>query len=51
MSQFVNVVSFDWWKGDGGSMWGHSSANHKSPHWQIVIYCAKMCGSKLIHLF
>ena len=38
MPQLTHVASCDWWKGDGGSMWGHSSTNHNSPHGRVVTF-------------
>jgi len=34
--QLSHVASCSWWKGDGGSMWGHPFTNHNSPHGQVV---------------
>ena len=34
--QFDHVVSCGWWRGDGGSMWGHPSTNHNSSHGWVV---------------
>jgi len=31
-----HVVSYGWWRDDGGSMWRHPSTNHNSSHGRIV---------------
>ena len=36
VSQLIHVVSCGWWRGNGGSMWGHPSTNHNLPHKRVV---------------
>ena len=38
MSQLAHVASCGWLKGGGGSMWGHPSINHNSPHGRVVAF-------------
>ena len=38
MSLLAYVVSYDWWRSGGGSMWGQFSINHNLSHGWVVIF-------------